>query len=120
MSTPGGRQPKNVEQYIEAAPPASQPLLRELRSLISSEARGVAERISYGMPTYDYAGRRLCHFAGYEGHVGLYGLIHEESALAKEAGDYLESRSTLRFDIGKPLPTALIRKAVKAKLAAVK
>ena len=114
------KQPDTVERYIAAAPTASQPILRELRALILSAAPEVRERISYGMPTYDQEGGRLCHFAGYAKHVGLYGLIHEDGALATEAAGYLESRSTLRFEVGKPLPVALIRRAVKAKLRAGK
>jgi len=109
--------PKTVEEYIEAAPAAARPMLRELRDLVRSTAPEAKERISYGMPTYDQDGR-LCHFAGYEKHVAVYGLIHADSQMAKEAAPYLDHRSTLHLKMGEPLPAALIKKAIRARLEA--
>jgi hypothetical protein len=45
-------QPTDVDEYIDAASPAAQPLLRELRRLILAAVPTASERISYGMPTY--------------------------------------------------------------------
>ena len=109
--------PLDVDAYIEAAPKASQPLLRELRAVIRMAAPQAQERISYGMPTYEQNGR-VAYFAGYKNHVGLYAVIHEDGALADEAREYLENRSTLRFAVGKPLPVALIKKAIRERVKA--
>lgn len=111
--------PLDVDAYIDAAPMATQPLLRELRAVIRMAAPQAHERISYGMPTYEQNGR-IAYFAGYKNHVGLYAVIHEDSAAADEAREYLENRSTLRFAVGKPLPVALIKKAVRERVRANK
>ena len=108
-------QPKDVDAYIAAAPAALQPMLRELRQAIKAAAPKAVEKISYGMPTYEYMGR-LANFAGYEKHVGLYGVVHEDRPVDEEARAYLESRSTLRFPVGRPLPVALIRRVVAARV----
>ena len=108
-------QPVDVDAYIAAAPAALQPMLRELRQAIKAAAPKAAEKISYGMPTYEYKGR-LANFAGYEKHVGLYGVVHEDRPVDEEARPYLESRSTLRFPVGHPLPVALIRRVVAARV----
>jgi uncharacterized protein YdhG (YjbR/CyaY superfamily) len=109
--------PDNVDDYIESAPPAARAMLRELRAVIKSTAPQANERISYGMPTYDQDGR-LCHFAAYEKHVAVYALIHADSPMAKEAGPYLDHRSTLHLKIGEPVPAELIRKAIQVRLEA--
>ncbi len=106
--------PKDVDAYIAAAPKAVQPMLSQLRQVIRSAAPHAKERISYGMPSYDDHGR-LAYFAGYESHVGLYGVAHvaeHDVSVAK----YLESQSTLRFPVGQRLPVALIRKLIKARV----
>ena len=106
---------RDVDAYIAAAPKAVQPMLSQLRQVIRSAAPNAKERISYGMPSYDHHGR-LAHFAGYEGHVGLYGVAHVASANDASVTKYLESQSTLRFPVGQPLPVALIRKLIKARV----
>ena len=108
---------RDVDAYIASAPEAVQPMLRELRALIKAAAPEASERISYGMPDYEDHGP-VANFAGYKNHVGLYGVIHEDSVIDDEAKQYLENRSTLRFPAGRPLPAALIKKAVAARVAA--
>ena len=107
--------PRDVDAYIATAPKSVQPMLNELRQVIKSTAPEAKERISYGMPTYEHHGR-VAYFAGYEGHVGLYGVAHVKSAHDDEVAKYLESQSTLRFPIGQRLPVALIRKLIKARV----
>src|SRR5260370_7725096 len=82
--------PKDVDAYIAAAPIAVQPMLSELRQVIKSAAPNAKERISYGMPSYDYHGR-IAHFAGYEGHVGLYALPHAAHHHAPTITNYLKT-----------------------------
>jgi len=107
--------PRDVDAYIAAAPKAVQPMLSQLRQVITSAAPQATERISYGMPSYDHHGR-LAYFAGYEGHVGLYGVAHAASAHDAGVTKYLENQSTLRFPVGQRLPVALIRKLIKARV----
>ena len=108
-------QPKDVEAYIAAAPAAVHELLRELRQAIKAAAPKAIEKISYGMPTYEYRGR-IAYFAGYEKHVGLYGVVHEDRPVDEEARPYLENRSTLRFPVGHPLPVGMIKRVVSARV----
>ena len=104
-------EPKDVDAYIAAAPKAAQPLLNELREAIKTAAPQAKEKISYGMPSYEHHGR-LADFAGYEGHVGLYGVAHVSSEQDAEVNKYLENQSTLRFSVGQKLPVSLVRKLI--------
>jgi uncharacterized protein YdhG (YjbR/CyaY superfamily) len=107
--------PSDVDAYIAAAPKAVQPMLSQLRQVIRSAAPQAKEKISYGMPSYEQHGR-LAYFAGYEGHVGLYGVAHAASEQDASVTKYLENQSTLRFPVGQKLPVALIRKLIKSRV----
>lgn len=61
------KKPKTVGEYIEQAPKELQPTLKRLRETIRSAAPKAEEKISYGMPFYEYGGSgykgRLVYFA---------------------------------------------------------
>jgi uncharacterized protein YdhG (YjbR/CyaY superfamily) len=106
---------KSVDGYIAAAAMPAQPILRQLRQVIRAAAPKADERISYGMPTYEYHGR-LAYFAAFKNHVGLYAVGKAHDMYAKELGAYLSGASTAQFPIGEPLPVDLIRNVVQARV----
>jgi len=109
----------DVDGYIDAAPPAAQPMLRELRRIILAAAPEAAERLSYGMPFYEYRGRRLVYFSTNKRHVGVYGLVHVDGEVPEELAEYLDHRSTLRFRLDRSLPATALRAAVQQKAQAL-
>ena len=107
--------PKDVDAYIAAAPKEVQGKLKELRAVIRKTAPAAVERISYGMPYYDYKGR-LAYFSLWKAHVGLYiptPIIAEHKS---ELTAYETTSATVRFPLDKRLPIALIRKLIKARV----
>src|SRR3989449_2435518 len=100
----------SVDGYIAAAPKNAQPHLRHLRQIINSAAPLAKERLSYGIPFYEYHGR-LIYFAGYRTHVALY-----PAGDAKGLERYLAVKSTLRFPLDEPLPLARIRSLIRARV----
>ena len=106
---------RGVDAYIATAPREAQPLLRRLREVIRSAAPEAEEKISYGMPFYEYHGR-LVYFAAHKRHVALYSVAHADHTSAKELKEFMTGRSTLRFAIGQPLPLALIRRLILARV----
>ena len=105
---------KDVSAYIAAAPAKARPMLRQLRRAIRAAAPKAEERISYRMPYYHHHGR-LIYFAAYPNHIGLYIMGGAKKAFAGELKRYQTSKATLRFPIGSTIPTALVRKIVKAR-----
>lgn len=106
---------KDVNAYIASAPKEIQGKLKELQEVIRKTAPTALERISYGMPYYDYNGR-LVYFAFTKSHIGLYippPIIEQFKSKLKR---YHTAKATIRFPIDKPLPIALIKKLVKAKM----
>ncbi len=105
---------KDVPAYIAAAPAKARP--RQLRKIIKDTAPKATETISYGMPYYSYQGR-LIYFGLARAWLGLYLLGRAKARYAKELKPYLSGASTARFSLDRPLPTALIRKVVKERVA---
>ena len=110
-----GAAPSTVDAYIAAFPPKVRRLLEQVRALIRETAPRAEEKIAYRMPAYTLNGV-LVYFAGYAGHIGFYpgGTV---AAFAKDLGKYKTSKGTIQLPLDKPLPVALIRKIVKARVA---
>ena len=111
------RKAKSVAAYIAAAPKEARERLRTLRQAIKRAAPRAAERISYGMPFYEYGGSgyngRLIYFAAFKQHIGVFIPPHG-AALPRELLKYRTAKSSFRFPFDKPFPFALISKTVKA------
>jgi uncharacterized protein YdhG (YjbR/CyaY superfamily) len=115
MAKVGKKAPKDVDEYISRAPKEVQGKLEELREAIREAAPTGVERISYGMPYYDYKGR-LIYFRLTKAHIGLYvppPVIEEHK---NELADYETAKATVRFPLNKRLPITLIKKLVKARM----
>jgi len=110
---------KDVDDYIDKAPPEVQMMLRQIRTIIKESAPEAEEKISYGMPYYGYHGR-LIYFAGYKEYLGLYVMSEARLALQDELEKYRTSKATYKFPVGKPLPAALIKKVITTQAAANK
>jgi uncharacterized protein YdhG (YjbR/CyaY superfamily) len=107
--------PKDVDAYIESAPEEVREKLKEIRAAIKKSAPTAVERISYGMPYYDYRGR-LAYFAFAKAHIGLYippPVIDEHK---NELADYDTAKATVRFPLDKKIPVTLIKKLIKTRI----
>lgn len=107
--------PRNVDAYIARTPREVQAKLKELRKAIREAAPTAAERISYGMPYYEYKGR-LAYFGLAKAHIGLYVPTPVIEEYKSELKDYQAAQATVRFPLDKKLPIALIKKLVKARM----
>jgi uncharacterized protein YdhG (YjbR/CyaY superfamily) len=75
------------------------------------------EAISYRMPTFKYKGP-LLGFAAFSNHCSLFPMSYSViEAFKNELKDFHISKGTIRFPVDKPLPTALVKKLVKARIA---
>ena len=108
---------KTVNGYIAAAAPEVRTRLRRLRQAIKRAAPQAAERISYGMPFYEYGGSgykgRLIYFAAFKRHIGLF-IPPTPSRGYGGLEKYRTAKSSFRFPLDQPLPLGLIGKTVKA------
>ncbi len=109
------RKAKDVDEYIANAPQESQDRLKKLRKIIQETVPQAVEKISYGMPYYEYKGR-LAYFAGYKHHVGLYITPPVIRNHQNELKEYGTSMATIRFLHKEKFPLPLIKKLVKARV----
>ena len=103
--------PKDVDSYIAAAPKEIRVALIELRRTIKNAAPRASERISYGMPFYEYGGAgykgRLVYFAAFKKHISLFIIPGSAEAVPAELAKYHAGKATYRFPLDKPIPFTL-------------
>jgi len=113
----GGGVPKNTDEYIAMVPEPARSTLKKIRAVIRSVVpREVTEIISYGMPAFKHNGV-LIWFAAFSNHCSLFPTASVIEAFKKELKGYTTSKGTIQFPVGKPLPAALVKKLVKARIA---
>jgi len=106
----------SVAAYLRALPPPSRVALQKLRKTIKAAAPQATEVISYGMPMFKHHGM-LVGYAAFKAHCSLFMSTAITNALKKELAPYDTSKGTIRFTADRPLPTALVKKLVKARIA---
>ena len=107
------RKPTSIDAYIAALSPESQPVATALRDLINASVRGVTERISYDMPTFDLKGQPLVYFGVWKKHVGFYPATGRMVAHFGDAfAPYTLGKGTIQFPLNQPMPVELIRKII--------
>ena len=103
-----------VDEYLDKQASASQKaVLEHIRKLIHQLVPDVEEKISYGIPCFNYKGTYLIYFAAFKKHMSLYPVTDD---MIKDLGDKLAEfragRGTLRFTEDKPIPDALLKKII--------
>jgi uncharacterized protein YdhG (YjbR/CyaY superfamily) len=109
--------PKTVDEYLARVPEPARGTLNKIRAAIRSAAPpGAAEIISYGMPAFKHKGV-LVWFAAFSNHCSLFPTASVIKAFKNELKDFHTSKGTIHFPVDKPLPAALVKKMVKARMA---
>jgi uncharacterized protein YdhG (YjbR/CyaY superfamily) len=109
--------PRTVDEYLEGVPEPARTTLNKVRAVIRSVAPPEAtEGISYGMPTFKYKGM-LASFAAFSDHCSLFPGAGPTIEFKNELKNFQTSKGTVRFAPNKPLPTALLKRLLKARIA---
>jgi uncharacterized protein YdhG (YjbR/CyaY superfamily) len=109
--------PKTIDEYLAAVSPLQRAALEKLRRAIRAVAPEAEECISYQLAAFRQDGM-LVAFGATPNHCAFYPMspatveAHED-----ELRGYDTSKGTIRFQPERPLPAALVRKLVKARLA---
>ncbi len=107
--------PKNIEAYIDAAPPDIQERLWKLHETIRAAATGASEALKWSMPAYSYQ-KILVTFAVLKNHIGFYPMAQAVKAFKKELANYKTAGGSIQFPHDKPLPLPLIKKIVRFRV----
>jgi uncharacterized protein YdhG (YjbR/CyaY superfamily) len=110
--------PHTIDQYLATLTKDKRAALEKLRRAIKSAAPEAEECISYQMPAFRLAGKMLVGFRAAANHCAFYPMSSMTVESHKsELQNYDTSKGTIRFHPQKPLPAALVRKLVKARIA---
>jgi len=109
------RSPKTVDEYLATLDGPQRDALERLRRVLRRAAPLAEECISYGIPTLRLDGRLILSFGAWKAHCAFYpGSIVER--FSAELSGYDTGKGTIRFRSDQPLPAALVRRIVKARL----
>jgi uncharacterized protein YdhG (YjbR/CyaY superfamily) len=107
-----------VEAYLSRVPEPARATLEKVRATVRAAApKEATEGISYGMPAFRYKGA-LVGYAAFKDHCSFFPMSAALlDTMADELKGYRTSKGTLQFAVDKPLPAALVKKMVKARVA---
>jgi uncharacterized protein YdhG (YjbR/CyaY superfamily) len=112
-----GPKPKTVDEYLAQTPEPARSTLKHMRAVIRSVVPTEAtEVISYNMPMFKFNGM-LVGYAAFKDHCSLFptgSSVIEQ--FAEELKSYSRNKGTIRFPADSPLPDALLKKIVRARV----
>ena len=104
--------PGTIDEYLAGVPAAQRAALQRLRTIISNTAPKAEECISYQMPSFKMNGKGLIWFGAAARHCAIYGVAGDPALKGYDTS----GKGTLRFTVEEPLPEALVRKLVRARM----
>jgi uncharacterized protein YdhG (YjbR/CyaY superfamily) len=111
--------PKTIDDYLAAVPEPAHSTLQRVRAAIRSALPpGATETISYKIPAFRH-GEIIIWFAAFQNHCSLFPTGRIIEMFKDNLKPYTLSKGTIQFPTDKPLPTALIKKLIKARLAQI-
>jgi uncharacterized protein YdhG (YjbR/CyaY superfamily) len=108
---------RDVDDYLASVPERRGAALEELRKTIKAAAPKATESISYRIPTFKHHGP-LVAFSATKNHCAFH--LMSPSLMAERKDElkaYDTTTATIRFAADKPLPAALVKRLVKARIA---
>ncbi len=107
---------KDVDTYLARVPVGTREVLEKLRKTIKATAPKAEEIISYQIPAYKFHGP-LVFFAAFQNHCSLF--VASKSIVKRFSGElkhFDTSGTTIHFTKDNPIPAALVKKLVKARI----
>lgn len=110
-------QPTSFDDYLSRLPADQRKALQSLRAVIADVLPGAEERIAYGICAF-HERRMVVGFGARRDRCAFYLMSNRT---IREHADLLErydvTTGTIHFAASTPLPKALVRRLVKARLA---
>jgi uncharacterized protein YdhG (YjbR/CyaY superfamily) len=113
--------PKTIDEYLAGVNADHRGALEKLREAIHAVAPKAEECISYEIPAFRLNGRLLVGFAAWANHCSFYPMSSTTlRKFQRDVKDFQTSKGTLRFTPDRPLPVALVKKLVQARITNIR
>jgi uncharacterized protein YdhG (YjbR/CyaY superfamily) len=116
MKNPDKYVPKTIDEYISCFPTDIAAKLEAIRQAVAKAAPMAKEKISYGMPAFDFHGI-LVYFAAFRDHLSFFPTSSGVAAFSKELENFRTSKGTIQIPLNIPLPVDLIDRITKYRLS---
>jgi uncharacterized protein YdhG (YjbR/CyaY superfamily) len=106
-----------IDAYLGGVDEPKRGTLQALRGMILELAPDAEEGISYGVTAFRVHGKAVAGFAAFKSHLSY--LPFSGSVLGQFEDDlrgYQMTKSSLHFPTDRPLPKALVKKLIRARL----
>jgi len=112
--------PATPDEYLATLAPAQRAALEAVRDTILSVAPEMQERMSSGAPFFWHRRKRAIGFGAAKTHLSLY-IMHGDvlKRHRRDLAAFDTSSTVIRFTPEMPLPAALVRKLVLARLTEI-
>jgi uncharacterized protein YdhG (YjbR/CyaY superfamily) len=107
-----------VDAFLAKVPEPAHTALQKLRAQILAAAPNAEELINYGVPMVRVDGGNVVSFAAAKTHCSFF--VQSPAVMeqfAAELDDFDTAKGTIRFKPEKPIPAALVKKIVRARIA---
>lgn len=109
-----------IDARLAALPPEQRATLEALRATVSAIAPEAVDAISYGMPAFRYHERPLVAYGAFKTHCSLFPMSPELIERHRdELADFVTAKGTLQFTPERPLPTDLVERIVRERMAQI-
>jgi uncharacterized protein YdhG (YjbR/CyaY superfamily) len=111
---------EQVRAYLAKQPPLQRRILKQIRADMRALVKDGEDAISYGICAVKRDGRIVAWYAGFTKHVSMFPMGPAILKAAKvDPSKYVTAKGTIQFPLDKPPSSALVKRLVRARLAAM-
>lgn len=112
--------PTTIDEYLKNVSIDQRVVLETLRKTIRAAVPQADECINYGVAAFRLNGQCIAGFGASAKHCSYYPFSGSTVAtLRNDLKNFQTTKGSIQFQPAKPLPAALVRKLVKARLAEI-
>ena len=112
--------PQSIDEYLALVTDPQRTVLEKLRRTIKAVVPDAKECINYGVAAFQLNGKSIAGLSASTNHCSYYPMSgNVVSQLEGELKNFEISKGTIRFQPDRPLPAALVRKLIKARIAEI-
>lgn len=111
--------PNSLSEYYKSISDNQIQELNRVKNAALSVVPESIEVLSYGVPTLDYQGKHLLHYAAFKNHFSLFPGPSTITQVQDRLSEYKVAKGTIQYSAEKPIPEELIKTIVAIRKAEI-